>query len=82
MLAERMEELREEFADLEEPFQRYSLLLGLAAYAPQLPCLFPMRRTCSGGARPGLALCHLGSSGAQYSGHQRLHAAAGESAWC
>ena len=34
MLAERMEELREEFADLEEPFQRYSLLLGLAAYAP------------------------------------------------
>lgn len=40
MLAERMEELREEFADLEEPFQRYSLLLGLAAYAPQLPCPF------------------------------------------
>lgn len=40
MLAERMEELSAEFAELAEPFQRYSLLLGLAAYAPQLPCPF------------------------------------------
>ncbi len=35
-----MEELKGEFADLEEPFQRYSLLLQLAAYAPQPPCDF------------------------------------------
>lgn len=35
-----MEEVRQEFAELEEPFQRYTLLLQLAAYAPQLPCSF------------------------------------------
>ena len=35
-----MEEVRREFAELEEPFQRYTLLLQLAAYAPQLPCSF------------------------------------------
>jgi cysteine desulfuration protein SufE len=40
LLRERMEELKGEFADLEEPFQRYSLLLQLAAYAPQPPCDF------------------------------------------
>lgn len=40
MLEERMAELRGEFAELEEDLQRYSLLLQLAAYAPQFPCDF------------------------------------------
>lgn len=42
-LEERMEELRAEFAELEEILQRYSLLLQLAAYAPQCPCEFTTR---------------------------------------
>ncbi len=40
LLRERMAELKTEFSDLTEPFQRYSLLLQLAAYAPQPPCDF------------------------------------------
>lgn len=40
LLSERMSELQSEFSDLTEPFQRYSLLLQLAAYAPQPPCDF------------------------------------------
>lgn len=43
VLEERMSELRGEFAELEESLQRYSLLLQLAAYAPQLPCDFATR---------------------------------------
>lgn len=35
-----MVELRQEFDELEESFQRYSLLLQLSAYAPQFPCDF------------------------------------------
>ena len=37
LLEERLEELKAEFGELDEPFQRYSLLLQLAAYAPQPP---------------------------------------------
>lgn len=40
LLEERLEELKAEFGELDEPFQRYSLLLQLAAYAPQPPCDF------------------------------------------
>lgn len=43
VLEERMSELREEFAELEESLQRYSLLLQLAACAPQFPCDFTTR---------------------------------------
>lgn len=35
-----MSELKAEFSDLTDSFQRYSLLLQLAAYAPQPPCDF------------------------------------------
>ena len=37
---QRLGELRAEFAELEEPLQRYSLLVRLADYAPQPPCAF------------------------------------------
>lgn len=40
VLEERIGELKTEFLELDEPFQRYSLLLQLAAYAPQPPCDF------------------------------------------
>ena len=40
LLEERLEELKAEFGELDEPFQRYSLLLQLAAFAPQPPCDF------------------------------------------
>lgn len=40
VLEERLAELKTEFGELDEPFQRYSLLLQLAAYAPQPPCDF------------------------------------------
>lgn len=37
MLKERVEELKGEFSELKEPFQRYSLLLQLSVYAPECP---------------------------------------------
>ena len=40
VLEERLAELKTEFGEFDEPFQRYSLLLQLAAYAPQPPCDF------------------------------------------